>query len=60
MPKTIFEVYGQQMTSYEDMCFSMYVDKHCEPMNTLYPEQRAKIAKEWLINFREKQDERIS
>ena len=43
-----YDVYGVKMTSLEEMSFSKYLENNRIAMNTIYKEQRTKIAKDWL------------
>jgi penicillin V acylase-like amidase (Ntn superfamily) len=52
MPKKLVTSYGIEMTSYEDMQFSKWVNNKGIAMNTLYPHQRTEIARTWLENHR--------
>lgn len=55
MAKTIFEVYGVEMTSLEEMYFSLWLDKSGIAMNTIYAEERTKLTQDWLTKHRDEQ-----
>ena len=45
-------VFGVEMTSFEEMIFSKYLSNNGIAMNTLHPEQRTNIVKEWVLKHR--------
>lgn len=47
-------VYGIEMTSLEEMCFSKYIANNGMAMNTKTKEERYLIAKDWLCRLRSK------
>ena len=58
MAKTEFEIYGVKLTSFEDIKFSMWLDKSGIYMNTLYPDERKKIITDWLTKERETKNQK--
>lgn len=45
-------VFGVEMTSFEEMIFSKYLSNNGIAMNTLLPEMRTEVTREWLKNNR--------
>ena len=49
--KTI-EVYGVKLTGIQEMMFSKYISERGISMNTLQPNERTRVVKEWLAYTR--------
>ena len=53
MAKTIFSHSGVEMTSFESIKLSMWIDKSGIYLNTLEKEERTKIVTDWLTKHRQ-------
>jgi len=50
MKKSI--VFGVEMTSLEEMMFSKHLANSGIAMNTLFPEQRVELTRQWVLKYR--------